>query len=429
GGVLPTVAPVKQETTGGVLPTVSDTMAGTGATEPVTTTGVLPVSRDEAQQTAIDAETVKPAEEVGTYRGVPIPTFAPIYGFQEESGTILQTPEQQLQAWKANQDRIAGLNPAQRAIENAARTESQENALVTTYDPVTFNGKDWTVTAGGNSLMRLADDQSGLGPKQYRYEELDAATGQIRQGIGVEGPGLLKGFLTNPITGLILSVALPGVGTAIGQTLGITNAALAQAVGSNIAKFGLQIAGGKTPIDALKNVVVADLMQGVTSTVSSMLPTELSSVGKQVVNQLVTTGKIDPASLATTAGAEFAAGQLANETGMKKSDALTVITAGLRTIQGDPMGAATMLFGSAVKAGSKEAQAQQVYVNAKNSGASDAEAYAAAEAFYGRDVIDPRISGQGVGGSDFEDYGGRDEFRGGLQNVLDTLTGALGNDT
>ena len=242
--LTPTVAPVKQETTGGVLPTVSDTMASTGVTEPVTTTGALPVSRDEAQQDAIDAATVKPAEAVGTYRGVPIPTFTDKYIDRGDEGTQILSAADQLASWKQNQDYLASLTPAQRAIQNAARTESQENALVTTYDPVTLNGKEWTVAGDGKTLIRLSDDQSGLAAKQTRYDVLDAATGQVAQQVGVKGPGLLKSFLTNPVTGLILGLALPGVGQAIGSALGATGAA-AGALGSGVLNFGLQVAAAQ----------------------------------------------------------------------------------------------------------------------------------------------------------------------------------------
>ncbi|NBQ80365.1 MAG: hypothetical protein EBT99_17485, partial [Betaproteobacteria bacterium] len=68
----------------------ADFFPPTGAL-PVASTGTsgdgLPVSRDEAQQTAIDAATVKPAEAVGTYRGVPIPTFTDKYIDRGDEGT------------------------------------------------------------------------------------------------------------------------------------------------------------------------------------------------------------------------------------------------------------------------------------------------------------------------------------------------------
>ena len=354
-------------------------------------------SADERQQGAIDAATTKPAEEFGTYRGIKMPTFSPIYGFQEDSGTIVQTPEQQTQAWMTEQDRLASLTPAQKAIEAAKYTyESGDNVFDTAYSPITFGGKTWQPGSDGRTLGRLADDQSGLGPKQYRYEVMDAATGQISQGVGVEGPSLFQKFLTNPVTGMVLSMALPGVGSAIGGALGITSPALAQAVGSAAVKFGLQVAGGKDPIEALKNVAVAEAMQGVSSAVGSMVPAELASVGKQVVTQLITTGQIDPVALATTAGADYAAGQLATQTGMNKSDALKLINAGVQVASGNIVGAGTSLISSAIQNTSK--QAQQAFVDAKNSGATDAEAFEAAS------VIDPRISGQGVSGSILEPY-------------------------
>ncbi|NBW19881.1 MAG: hypothetical protein EBR82_69095, partial [Caulobacteraceae bacterium] len=162
------------------------------------------MSRDEAQQDAIDAATVKPAEAVGTYRGVPIPIFTDKYIDRGDEGTQILSAADQLASWKQNQDYLA-----------------------------TLDGKEWMVAGDGKTLTRLSDDQSGLGKKQTRYDVLDAATGQVTQQVGVEGPGLLKGFLTNPVTGLILGLALPGVGQAIGSALGATGAAAA-ALGSGV---------------------------------------------------------------------------------------------------------------------------------------------------------------------------------------------------
>jgi hypothetical protein len=332
---------------GALSSVTADTLSGAVGND--TVTGAL-ASVDDRQQAAVDAATVKPAET--TYRGVDIPSFSDRYVFTgggEDPG-IFQSASEQLENWKAEQDRLATLTPAQRAIQNAARTESQENALVTTYDPITLGGKEWTVTAGGNSLMRLADDQSGLGPKQYRYEELDAATGQIRQGVDVEGPGLFQKFLTNPITGIALGLLLPGVGQAIGSALGATGAA-AGALGSGVLNFGLQVAAGADPVDALKGAVLSAGAGFVGTQVGSMLPAELASAGKNAVTQLITTGKLDPAALATSVGSSFATDALAAETGMDKATASKLVTAGIQAISGNELAALTSLAQAGLQSG------------------------------------------------------------------------------
>ena len=293
-----------------------------------------------ASEFKIDAATVKPA--ANTYNGIPIPTFTDKYIDRGDESTQILSAADQLAIWKQNQDYLASLTPAQRAIQNAARTESQENALVTTYDPVTLGGKEWTVAGDGKTLIRLSDDQSGLAAKQTRYDVLDAATGQVAQQVGVEGPGLLKSFLTNPITGIALGLLLPGVGQAIGSALGATGAA-AGALGSGVLNFGLQVAAGAEPIDALKGAVLSAGAGWAGSQISSMLPAELASAGKNAVTQLITTGKLDPAALATSVGTSFATDTLAAETGLDKATASKLVTAGIQAMSGNELAALTSL--------------------------------------------------------------------------------------
>jgi hypothetical protein len=256
------------------------------------------------------------------YNNVEIPTFTDRTVYQgggEDAGTF-EFAEQQLTAWKAEQDRRAALTPAQRAIEDARYTENLEGGNETRYNTVNIGGKDYTVAGDGSTLVRVSDNQSGLGAKQTRYDMLDPVTGQITQEVGVEGPGLLKSFLTNPVTGLILGLALPGVGSAIGSALGATGAA-AGALGSGVLNFGLQVAAGADPIDALKGAVLSAGAGFAGAQVSSMLPAELASAGKSAVTQLITTGKLDPTALATSVGTSFATDALAAETGLDKATA------------------------------------------------------------------------------------------------------------
>ena len=292
---------------------------------------------------AIDA--VRSQDAAGYYRGVQIPTFTDRTVYQgggEDTGTF-ESAAQQLAAWQAEQDRRAALTPAQRAIEDARYTIEGEGSPITAFNTVNIGGKDYTVAYEGGNLVRLSDDQSGLGSKQTRYDILDPVTGKITQEIGVKSPGLLKGFLTNPVTGLILGLALPGVGSAIGSALGATGAA-AGALGSGVLNFGLQVAAGADPIDALKGAVLSAGAGFAGAQVSSLLPAELAAAGKNAVTQLITTGKLDPAALATSVGTSFATDALAAETGLDKATAAKLVNAGVKAIQGNELGALTSLF-------------------------------------------------------------------------------------
>lgn len=142
--------------------------------------------------------------------------------------------------------------------------------------------------------------------------------------------------------GLVLPGALPGVGEAIGSALGATGAA-AGALGSGVLNFGLQVAAGADPIDALKGAVLSAGAGFAGSQVSAMLPAELASVGKNAVTQLITTGKIDPAALATGVGTSFATDALVAETGVDRATAGKLITAGLQAFQGNELAALTSL--------------------------------------------------------------------------------------
>jgi hypothetical protein len=312
------------------------------------------IADPNAGQYVFDPVTGKPkllsADQV--YNNVEIPTFTDRTVYQgggEDAGTF-ESAEQQRSAWQAEQDRRAALTPAQRAIEDARYTENLEGGNETRYNTVNIGGKDYTVAGDGSTLVRISDNQSGLGSKQTRYDMLDPVTGKITQEIGVEGPGLWKSFLTNPVTGLILGLALPGVGSAIGSALGATGAA-AGALGSGVLNFGLQVAAGADPIDALKGAVLSAGAGFAGAQVSSMLPAELASAGKGAITQLITTGKLDPAALATSVGTSFATDALVAETGVDKATASKLVSAGLQALQGNELAALTSLAQAGLQSG------------------------------------------------------------------------------
>jgi hypothetical protein len=143
---------------------------------------------------------------------------------------------------------------------------------------------------------------------------------------------------------------IPGLGTAIGSALGATGAA-ASALGSGVLSFGTQLAMGADPLQALKGAVLSSAGGYLGSQVSSMLPTEVAGIGKNVITQLVTTGKLDPAALATSVGTSFATDALAAETGMDKATAGKLVTAGLQAFQGNELAALTSLAQAGIQSG------------------------------------------------------------------------------
>jgi len=143
---------------------------------------------------------------------------------------------------------------------------------------------------------------------------------------------------------------IPGLGTAIGSALGATGAA-AGALGSGVLSFGTQLAMGADPLQALKGAVLSSAGGYLGSQVSSMLPTEVASIGKNAITQLITTGKLDPAALATSVGTSFATDALSAETGMDKATAAKIVTAGLQAIQGNELAALTSLAQAGIQSG------------------------------------------------------------------------------
>jgi hypothetical protein len=125
-----------------------------------------------------------PVDQVNLYfsqAGITLPTFSDQYGFQEDSGTVVKTAEQQRQEYIKEQERLASLTPAQQAIEKAKYTESLEGGNETKYNPVTFQGREWLVGPSGNNLVTMSNDQSGLSGNFKRYDILDPTTGQVTQ--------------------------------------------------------------------------------------------------------------------------------------------------------------------------------------------------------------------------------------------------------
>jgi hypothetical protein len=193
------------------------------------------------------------------------------------------------------------------------------------------------------------------GPDRQRMAQLYQSKGDKLVPVG--DPSFYKGEHPDQAIMDFAKIALPiglsfipGLGTAIGSALGATGAA-ASALGSGVLSFGTQLAMGADPLQALKGAVLSSAGGYLGSQVSSMLPTEVAGIGKNVITQLVTTGKLDPAALATSVGTSFATDALAAETGMDKATAGKLVTAGLQAFQGNELAALTSLAQAGIQSG------------------------------------------------------------------------------
>lgn len=153
-------------------------------------------------------------------------------------------------------------------------------------------------------------------------------------------------FLIQGVIPMVMA-AVPGLGQAVGAAFGATGAA-ATALGSGIINFGAQLIAGADPLAALKNAVKSAGAGYIGQSIGSMLPAELQSVGRVAITQLVATGKIDLASLAAAAGQQYAATELANQTGMSVDTAKSVIGAGINALGGNELAAIQMLGNAAI---------------------------------------------------------------------------------
>ena len=160
-----------------------------------------------------------------------------------------------------------------------------------------------------------------------------------------------KEFLIEGVLPMLLAAAGgSGIAEALGGTLsgGALTGASAASLGSGALNFGAQLLRGQDPLDALKGSVLSYGAGQIANQFSNMLPAEFSAAGKNIVSQLITTGKINPVALATSAGMAAAGDLVAAETGLDKNTATSLLNAGYRAVQGDLTGAATSLLQSGV---------------------------------------------------------------------------------
>ena len=159
------------------------------------------------------------------------PSFSPIMGFQEDSGTVIKTEREQQLDWLFEQARQATLTPAQRAIEGAREVVNLEGGNETRYNPVNFDGRDWLVGPSGNNLVTMSTDQTGLTGNNKRYDILDPITGKVSQ-IVSEDRSMWQNFLRD----------LPNI--ALGAATVIGGPALLEAAGGLFSGAGAAAGGG-----------------------------------------------------------------------------------------------------------------------------------------------------------------------------------------
>jgi len=176
----------------------------------------------EAQTGVRPRETVaavtEPAAPVVTPEPTPTPTAAPI-------AETVSSPTQ-----------------IQQAVQDAAYVVAGEQGDTIAYNDITIGGKDYAVLSP-TDIVRKSDEKSGVPSGATKYEYVDPTTGTITEDVQVPTTAL-QTFA--PIIGAAASVLLPGVGSAIGQALGVS-----PALGTAIANVGLQVAQGAPLQDAL----------------------------------------------------------------------------------------------------------------------------------------------------------------------------------
>ena len=288
-----------------------------------------------------------PVDQVNLYfsqAGITLPTFSDQYGFQEDSGTVVKTAEQQRQEYIKEQERLASLTPAQQAIEKAKYTESLEGGNETKYNPVTFQGREWLVGPSGNNLVTMSNDQSGLSGNFKRYDILDPTTGQVTQQVS-EDRTMWQRFVKDLPKIALGAAAVVGGPALLEAASGLfEGAGAATAAGSTAA----EIAAASSALPAASALTGADLaiafgegIQPIASTVA-----QAGAVGSSL-------GALG-AGLGLDAGlAAGAAGTLANAANTTKSltDAAKVASAASSVVNALSNSGASSLLGNLIGSG------------------------------------------------------------------------------
>jgi hypothetical protein len=224
-----------------------------------------------------------------------------------------------------------------------------------------------TYTGEGGTGYHVEFDSEGK-PKFYTSGISTSDAGKIMPlltlatlpfgGVG----GLLSGVTGTAGIGGLAGAALGELGMQTAGS-GLAGALASAGLSETLANIGAnalvsggfqgalsELAGGNFA-EGFKSGALGGLASGLGSQVSSMLPKELAAVGSNAITQLITTGKLDPAALATSVGTSLATDALAAETGLDKATAGKLVTAGLQALQGNELAALTSLTQAGLQSG------------------------------------------------------------------------------
>ena len=224
-------------------------------------------------------------------------------------------------------NKLLATTPVQSLIDSARYVENLEGGNETRYNPVSFGGRDWIVGPSGDSLVALSTDQSGLGPKEKRYDVLDA-NGNLTQGVSKDrsmgerflrdlpkiaaGTAFVLGApaLLNAASGLF-----SGAGAAAGATgagaLG-AEAALTGTTGLLGAESALAVAGVEGAASQLATTAYANaIAAGATPAIASIAAdTAAGLVGSGLTDAAILSSAAETAAATAATGAAGAAGNI-----------------------------------------------------------------------------------------------------------------------
>jgi hypothetical protein len=235
--------------------------------------------------------------------------FREIYGREgspDEIQAVLDMPVDQVRStlqkaytdWlKTQQPAVSPASQLQQAIQDAAYTVIGEQGNDIAYNDITINGKTYAVI-NPTTIVRKADDQSGMTGKMTRYEYLDPDTGQPILDVQVDG-GAFQAIM--PLLVTIGTAAFPGLAQVIGTALGATGAT-ATAIGGAVINAATSVAAGADPATAIKNAAISagvgQLTSGLTgnSLVDSVVRSGATAaltggdVGNAIINSVIANG-------------------------------------------------------------------------------------------------------------------------------------------
>jgi len=227
-----------------------------------------------------------------------------------------------------------------------------ENGKLT---PIQANAQD---IASGNVLFYVGGapggDYAGQNRVAQAYMMKDGKLTPVGEAKSYTVPKetpFFKEFLIEGVLPMLLTAAGgSGFAEALGGTLsgGALTGASAATLGSGALNLGAQLLRGVDPMDAIKTTVLTGGVNAAANSLGALLPAEFAAAGKNILTQLINTGKIDPMALVTSVGMSAASDVIAAETGLDKATAGRLLNAGYQAAQGNLTGATTSLLQSGV---------------------------------------------------------------------------------